>query len=65
MEGREVLHLKSLRAQVYEYLRRAINGGDLAAGSFIDQKRIAAELGISRQTLWRKIKKHGIDPDDL
>lgn len=51
MEGREVLHLKSLREQVYEYLRRAINGGDLAAGSFIDQKRIAAELGISRQPL--------------
>jgi PAS domain S-box-containing protein len=25
----------------------------------------ARELGISRQTLWRKMKKHGIDADDL
>nr|MDP2470427.1 GntR family transcriptional regulator [Candidatus Palauibacterales bacterium] len=51
MEGREILRLKSLREQVYEHLRRAINSGDLRPGTFIDQKRLAAELGISRQPL--------------
>jgi PAS domain S-box-containing protein len=29
------------------------------------QGRTAGELGISRTTLWRKMKKHGIDPDDF
>ena len=51
LEGREILHLKSLREQVYEHLRRAINGGDLAQGVFINQKKLAADLGISRQPL--------------
>jgi DNA-binding GntR family transcriptional regulator len=51
VEGREILRLKSLREQVYEHLRRAINSGDLRPGTFIDQKRLAAELGISRQPL--------------
>ena len=51
MEGREILRLKSLRELVYEHLHQAINSGDLEPGSFIDQKRLAAELGISRQPL--------------
>ncbi len=51
MEGREVLRLKSLREQVYEYLRLAINRGELSPGSFIDQNELAADLGISRQPL--------------
>lgn len=51
MEGREILRLKSLREQVYEHLREAINTGRLEQGSFIDQKKLAAELGISRQPL--------------
>ena len=46
-----LLNLKSLREQVYERLRQAINRGELDAGSFIDQNRISAELGISRQPL--------------
>jgi len=46
-----VLNLKSLREQVYERLRRAINRGELDPGAFIDQNRISAELGISRQPL--------------
>lgn len=29
------------------------------------QGRTAEELGISRTTLWRKLKKHGINPDDF
>ena len=51
MEGPETLRLKSLRELVYEHLHRAINSGELKPGSFIDQKRLAARLGISRQPL--------------
>jgi DNA-binding GntR family transcriptional regulator len=51
MEGRGVLYLKSLREQVYEYLREAINRGELEPGSFIDQNRLSAELGTSRTPL--------------
>jgi DNA-binding GntR family transcriptional regulator len=36
---------------VYEHLRQSINSGDLEPGSFIDQKTLATELGISRQPL--------------
>ncbi len=51
MEGREILRLKSLREQVYDHLRHAINAGQLEPGCFVDQKNLAAELGISRQPL--------------
>jgi DNA-binding GntR family transcriptional regulator len=51
LEGRAFLRLKSLRELVYEHLHQAINSGDLEPGSFIDQKKLAAELGISRQPL--------------
>ncbi len=50
-EGREILRLKSLREQVYEHLRETINSGSLEPGSFIDQKKLASELAISRQPL--------------
>ncbi len=46
-----ILDHTSLREQVYEYLRRAINRGNLKPGAFLDQNRISAELGISRQPL--------------
>jgi DNA-binding GntR family transcriptional regulator len=36
---------------VYEYLRASINRGELSPGTFLDQKRISAELGISKQPL--------------
>jgi len=51
LEGREILRLKSLRELVYEHLHQEINSGDLEPGSFIDQKELAADLGISRQPL--------------
>ena len=51
MEGTDILRLKSLRELVYEHLHQAINSGHLEPGSFIDQKKLAAELGISRQPL--------------
>lgn len=51
MPGSGVLVSKSLRELVYEHLRRAIESGELRPGSFIDQKRLASDLGISRQPL--------------
>ena len=51
MTTRKPLNLKSLRGQVYEYLRAAINSGDLKPGAFIDQKSLSAEMGISRTPL--------------
>lgn len=51
MTARESLNLKSLRGQVYEYLRAAINGGDLKPGAFIDQNSLSTEMGISRTPL--------------
>jgi DNA-binding GntR family transcriptional regulator len=45
------LNLKSLREQVYDYLRGSINRGELKPGAFLDQNRVSAELGISRQPL--------------
>ncbi len=46
-----ILQLRSLREQVYEYLRDAINRGELHAGSFLDQKHLAESLGISKTPL--------------
>lgn len=51
MTSGTALNFTSLREQVYHHLRTAINRGDLAPGSFLDQNRISAELGISRQPL--------------
>lgn len=51
MSEASVLQLKSLREQVYEYLRASIEAGELLPGTFIDQNRISAELGISRMPL--------------
>jgi DNA-binding GntR family transcriptional regulator len=49
--GPGVIQLSSLREQVYEHLRAAIEAGDLEPGTFLDQNRISAELGISRTPL--------------
>lgn len=46
-----VLQLRSLREQVYEYLRDAINRGELHAGSYLDQKQLSESLGISKTPL--------------
>jgi DNA-binding GntR family transcriptional regulator len=51
MEDRGVLQLRSLREQVYEHLRRAINRGELETGSFLDLNQIGESLGISRTPL--------------
>ena len=51
MNARESLNLKSLRGQVYEYLRSAINSGELKPGIFLDQNSLSTEMGISRTPL--------------
>ena len=51
MNARESLNLKSLRGQVYEYLRAAINSGELKPGFFLDQNSLSTEMGISRTPL--------------
>ena len=51
MTGPGVLQLSSLREQVYEHLRSAIEAGELEPGTFLDQNRISARLGISRTPL--------------
>lgn len=51
MSARKALNLASLRTQVYEYLRGAINRGELKPGSFIDQNSLSTEMGISRTPL--------------
>ena len=45
------LNTSSLREQVYRHLRDAINRGELAPGSFLDQNAISEALGISRTPL--------------
>jgi len=51
MTGPGVIQLMSLREQVYEHLRESIEAGALEPGTFLDQNRISAELGISRTPL--------------
>jgi DNA-binding GntR family transcriptional regulator len=51
MTARKTLNLTSLRSQVYEFLRDAINRAVLKPGEFIDQKSLSAEMGISRTPL--------------
>ncbi len=51
MENGSGIYLKSLREQVYEYLRRQMNTGELKPGEFIDIKEISNQLGISKTPL--------------
>jgi DNA-binding GntR family transcriptional regulator len=45
------LNLKSLREQVYDYLKAELKRGALEAGGFLDLKLMAKELGVSRTPL--------------
>ena len=45
------LELRSLREQVYEYLRDQMATGGLQSGSFLDLNDIARQLGVSRTPL--------------
>ncbi|MDP2875322.1 MAG: GntR family transcriptional regulator [Holophaga sp.] len=45
------LQTRSLREQVYDYLRAEMNSGGMQPGSFLDINALAGELGISRTPL--------------
>lgn len=45
------LESRTLRTQVYEYLRRALQRGDIQAGIPLKLDELAAELGVSRTPL--------------
>jgi len=45
------LQTRSLREQVYEYLRDEMNHGQLQPGAFLDLNAIAERLGVSRTPL--------------
>jgi DNA-binding GntR family transcriptional regulator len=45
------LNIKSLREQVYEYLRNAMNRGGLLPGSSINPSQMSQQLGISKTPL--------------
>ena len=51
MDEKSPISLKSLREQVYDYLREAMNTGDLVPGSFMNLGEISARLGISKTPL--------------
>jgi len=46
-----LLQTRSLREQVYDYLRGEMNNGGLQPGSFVDLNALATHLGISRTPL--------------
>jgi DNA-binding GntR family transcriptional regulator len=50
-EGNNLLNFKSLREQVYDYLRLAMNRGELAPGALINLNEISRRLGISKTPL--------------
>ncbi len=50
-------HTRPLRAQIYEIVRRLILTGEFAPGSTIDEKAIAANLGVSRTPVREAVKK--------
>ena len=45
------IETRSLREQVYEYLKSEIQAGRLVPGSFINLNEISAQLGISKTPL--------------
>lgn len=49
--SKPLLQTRSLREQVYDYLRGEMNNGGLQPGSFVDLNALATQLGISRTPL--------------
>lgn len=47
----EKLTLKTLREQVYDYLRESLNRGDLVPGASVDLARLSENLGVSKTPL--------------
>ena len=51
MAKKKHIHLKTLREQVYEYLRLAMNRGDLVPGASVNLNEISERLGVSKTPL--------------
>ncbi len=51
MSEPSILNVKSLKEQVYEYLRQQMSSGDLHPGSVIDLNATSKKLGISKTPL--------------
>ncbi len=51
MDGKPVLSVKSLKEQVYEYLREQMRTGGLMPGSVIDMEETSRRLGVSKTPL--------------
>ena len=47
----EKLTLKTLREQVYDYLRESLNRGDLVPGESVDLAKLSEKLGVSKTPL--------------
>jgi DNA-binding GntR family transcriptional regulator len=51
MDQKPVLNVKSLKSQVYEYLREQMRRGDILPGSVIDMEETSQKLGVSKTPL--------------
>ena len=51
MNGRPILNIKSLKEQVYEYLREQMRTGEIRPGSVIDMEETSKKLGVSKTPL--------------
>lgn len=51
MDENPVLNVKSLKSQVYEYLREQMRRGDILPGSVIDMEETSQKLGVSKTPL--------------
>lgn len=52
MEGNNgILNIRSLKEQVYEYLREQMRSGEIKPGSAIDMEETSAKLGVSKTPL--------------
>lgn len=51
MDGKPILNIKSLKEQVYEYLREQMRTGEILPGSAIDMEETSKKLGVSKTPL--------------
>jgi len=51
MDGKPILNVKSLKEQVYEYLREQMRRGGILPGSAIDMEETSKKLGVSKTPL--------------
>ena len=51
MDSKPVLNVKSLKEQVYDFLREQLRRGEILPGSVIDMEETSKKLGVSRTPL--------------